>query len=91
MVIHLIATVIVILFGYYFQINKIEWLAIVMSIGLVWISEIFNSAFEYVCDGITTKTHPLIKKIKDVSAAGVIVAAFVALIIGGIIFIPKIY
>lgn len=88
--IHLMASIVVIIFGFYFEINKMEWLAIITAIGLVWISEIFNTAIEYVCDGITTEIHPLIKKVKNVAAAGVLVAAILAVIIGGIIFIPKI-
>ena len=67
-----------------------EWIAICFAIGMVLISEIFNSAIEYVADFVSPDYHPLIKKIKDLSAGAVLISAVIAVIIGIIIYLPKI-
>jgi len=50
--------------------------------------EAFNSAIENMADFVCTKQHPSIKKIKDLSAAGVLIMAFVALVVGLVVFLP---
>ena len=60
-----------------------------LAIGLVITSEIINSAIENISDFISPEKHDLIKKIKDLSAAGVLISAITAFVIGLIIFIPK--
>jgi len=88
--VHLIAAILVIIAGFYFQISILEWLAIILSIGFVITLEIINSAIENISDFISPEKHNSIKKIKDLSAAGVLISALTALIIGLIIFIPKV-
>ncbi len=88
--IHLFATVCVVLAGVIFRISSLEWVAVVFAIGLVFGGEIFNSAIEDLADVVCPERDERIKKVKDLSAAAVLVSAFTALIIGLIIFIPKI-
>ncbi|MBT8195772.1 MAG: diacylglycerol kinase family protein [Bacteroidia bacterium] len=88
--IHLLAVLVVVFFGIFFEINKQEWIIVLLLFALVFISELFNSAIEYLSDIITTDHHPLIKKIKDMAAAAVLISALISLAIGLIIFIPKI-
>ena len=88
--IHLFATVAVIVLSIFTKVNKTEALALVFTIGLVWVAELFNTAIEKMIDLISTQRHPHIKFIKDVSAAAVLIAAITAAITGCIIFIPKI-
>ena len=59
-----------------------------MCIALVWITELLNTAIENACDLISLDYNPLIKKVKDVSAAAVFVASCLALITGIILFLP---
>jgi len=87
---HLLAAVVVLLMSYVLHINTVEWLFIIFSIGLVFIAEMMNTAIEFLCDKITLETHPQIKKVKDVSAAAVLLASLAAVIVGLIIFTPKI-
>jgi diacylglycerol kinase len=89
--IHLIATICVIIAGIFFKISLNEWLAIIFSTGLVFSLEIINSSIENIADFISPEKHEKIKKIKDLSASGVLISAVTALIIGLIIFIPKIF
>ena len=88
--IHLLATVCVVVAGFAFDISSLEWVAVVFAIGLVFGGEIFNSAIEDLADVVCPERDERIKKVKDLSAAAVLVSAITALIIGLIIFIPKI-
>ena len=88
--IHILVATIVVIAGYFYQLSAIEWIAVVFAIGLVIALEIFNSAIENISDFISPSQDHMIKKIKDLSAAGVLVGAITAAIIGLIVFVPKI-
>jgi diacylglycerol kinase len=88
--IHLFATICVIIAGLFFNISMNEWIGVIFSIGLVFSLEIINSSIENIADFISPEKHEMIKRIKDLSASGVLISAITALIIGLIIFIPKI-
>ncbi|MFV0531153.1 MAG: diacylglycerol kinase family protein [Flavobacteriales bacterium] len=87
--IHLFATFCVIIAGFIFKISAFEWIAIVFAIGLVITLEIINSSIENIADFISPGRNDHIKKIKDLSAAGTLISAITAFIIGLIVFIPK--
>jgi diacylglycerol kinase (ATP) len=84
--IHLAATIIVILAGIYKHITSSDWCFIIIAIGLVWISEAFNTAMERLCNVVTKDLHPIIKQVKDISAAAVLIAAIIAILIGSFVF-----
>lgn len=77
--------------GFIFQISKTEWLFIVFSIGLVIISETLNTAFEIDIDLTSPTYHPYAQDTKDVAAGAVLLSVIVAIIVGAIIFLPKIF
>lgn len=72
------------------QISTIEWLIILLCSALVLSAEIFNSGIEKLCDLVSPEIHPIIKRTKDFSAAAVLLTIIISIIIGCIIFIPKI-
>jgi len=88
--IHLVAMIIAIVLGIILKISNIEWIVIVIVIGFVFSTEIINSAIEKLADFVSPDYHETIKKVKDLSAAMVLVCALVSLIVGIIVFIPKI-
>jgi len=88
--IHLIATLLVIGAGLYFNLNVIEWAIVILIIGIVLITEMFNSVIEQTIDHVKPEIHPTAKLIKDMSAGAVLVASIIAIIIGALIFLPKI-
>ena len=88
--IHLIFLVIVCILGLLFGIPLLEWALLIFCFGLVFIAELFNTAIELLCDHVTPEWHGVIKRIKDVSAAAVLISAITAALIGLIIFIPHI-
>ena len=90
MKIHILAMVIVVLFGIYLKLDLIEWCIIVISIALVLAAELFNTAIETIVDMVSPEKNPKAKLAKDISAAAVLALAIGAAVIGLIIFIPKI-
>ena len=87
--IHIVFMLIAITLGFILNISIPEWIGIILSIGLVISLELINSAIENLADFGTKEINPLIKKTKDLAAAGVFFSALSALIIGSIVFIPK--
>ena len=88
--IHLCAGIVAIGLGWLYSISATEWLIVILVIAIVFATELFNSAIESLCDHVTPDLHPQIKKIKDLSAAAVLITAVMALIVGVIIFAPKV-
>jgi diacylglycerol kinase (ATP) len=90
-IIHLLATAIVITSCILLSVSGIEAAALVIVTGLVWMAELFNTAIEKTMDFISMEKKQEIKFIKDLSAAAVLLASFIAIAVGCIIFIPKIF
>lgn len=88
--IHLVAAISATILGFVLKINTTEWISIVIVIGLVILTELFNTAIERLADLVDPNRNELIGQIKDYSAGAVLIAAIVSLIVGGLIFIPKI-
>ena len=85
---HFAAAVLVVGCGFYFRIEKTEWMAIVLCICFVFSAEAFNTAIEKLCDKFHPEQSPVIGKIKDLAAAGVLFAALSSFVIALIIFYP---
>lgn len=67
-----------------------EWIAVLLLIGGVLSLETMNSSIEKLCDLITMERDPKIKTIKDLSAGAVLIFSIISLVIGCLIFIPKV-
>ena len=88
--IHLVIALVVIMAGFLCKITNYEWLAILLSLGLVISLEIVNTALEKIADFISPEYDLRIKVIKDLAAAGVMVGAFAAVGVGLVVFGPYI-
>jgi len=88
--IHLLAAIIAIAMGIILKINNIEWSLLVIVIGVVFLSELLNSSLESLADVIEPEWNEQIRKAKDYTAAAVLISAIISVIVGGLIFIPKI-
>jgi undecaprenol kinase len=86
---HILATLIVFLLGTVFQLSIKEWLWIILCCGFVITTEMLNTAIEATVDIITTSTNMQAKKAKDIAAGATLFSAITSLIIGCIIFLPK--
>lgn len=88
--IHLAISFLVILAGWYYEINHTEWIIITLCIGMVISAELINTAIEKLCDHNEPDWHQNIKRIKDLAAGGVLVISVAAAVAGLLIFIPRI-
>jgi len=76
--------------GWILDISSLEWILQIFAIGMVLVAESLNTAIEKLCDFIHPDFHKKIGFIKDISAGGVAFAAISAILIGMIIYLPKI-
>ena len=90
MKIHIFAALFVLLACFLFDVSKIEFLILAITITLVLGAEIINTAIEATIDMSTNHYHPLAKIAKNASAGAVLVTAVNALLVGYIIFWDKI-
>ena len=89
-VVHLTTTVVVVVAGFYYKISASEWTVLLLAIQVVLTLETINTAIENLADFVSTERNNKIMRIKDLAAAGVLISAVTAMIIGVIIFGPKI-
>ncbi|WP_289103204.1 diacylglycerol kinase [uncultured Fusobacterium sp.] len=87
---HCFCTIIVLILSLFLELGKYETLSLIISITLMWIAELFNTAIESCVDMVTEEYHPLAKRAKDIAASAVLVTALNALLVGYIIFEKKI-
>ena len=89
--VHTLSAVLVIILGCFLNITFQEWLWIILAISMVLIAELFNTAFEVLVNLISPEYNSKAGIIKDLAAGAVLLTAFFAVIIGLIIFLPKIF
>ena len=61
----------------------------ILVIGLVITAELINTSIENAIDMAMPSIHPLAKTAKDVASGAVLFSAFIAIIVGCLIYIPK--
>jgi diacylglycerol kinase len=89
--IHIGFTLAVFLLGWLLKLSRIEWIALLLVVGLVWIAELLNTAVEVVIDIIRPEENRAAKIAKDISAGGVLFAAFISILVGILIFGPHLW
>lgn len=88
--IHITVALAVLVAGFFFKLSTIEWLVLSFTIFYVITMELLNTVIESVVDLISPKYHPKAKIAKDVAAAGVLTSAILSVIVGLVLFLPKI-
>jgi diacylglycerol kinase len=88
--IHLTAAIVAITIAIILKINAFEWALLIMVIGIVFMAELLNSSIESLADFVNPEWNEKIRIAKDYSAAAVMISAIISLIVGGLLFIPKI-
>ena len=91
MKIHIFISVLVVISGVVFTISITEWMFCLLCIAIVTGAEMMNTAIENVVDLASPEQHPLAGKAKDIAAGAVLLCAIISVIIGLIIFIPKVW
>lgn len=85
---HLIVTAVVVIAGFVLGITRMEWMIIILCIGVVIAAELFNTAIEKLGRPGVSPTASRGGQVKDIAAGAVLVCAATAAIIGLIVFIP---
>jgi len=85
---HVVAGTSVVLFAWWSEVTRFEWLILIFAIGSVISAEVMNSAIETVVDMVQPNYHPLAGMAKDIAAGAVLVTAIQAAVIGIIVFAP---
>lgn len=89
---HLVVGTLALAFGWWVGLSADQWLWLCLAIFMVMLCEINNTIAENLCDLVTgPHYHPLAKKIKDIAAGAVVFAAAFAVLVGLILFVPKLW
>ncbi len=88
--IHLLVAIFAVVLGIILKLNRYEWSLLIIVIGTVFLTELLNSSLESLADIIDPVWNDQIRKAKDYAAAAVLISAIISVIVGGLIFIPKI-
>lgn len=87
--VHLLVATIAIFVGYYVGLTPLEWLILVLVIAAVLVLELINTSLEALVDIVSPTRHPKAKIAKDVVSSAVLIAAFAAVVVGVLLFAPK--
>ena len=89
--IHTAAAVVITILGFAYAISSYEWLILILISSAVISAEAMNTAVEEACDVIHPEHHPGARMAKHCAAGAVLILSIAAIIIGLIIFLPKIF
>jgi diacylglycerol kinase (ATP) len=87
--VHVAAAVTVVALALAVGATALELAVLALAISLVMVGESFNTALEAVVDLASPAVHPLARIAKDVAAAGVLIAALLAVVVGLLILGPR--
>ncbi len=89
--VHALASVLVVALAWWLQLQPLEWALLILAMGLVWLTELLNTALEAIVDLVNPEIHPLAKAGKDVGAAAVLIASLAASVIGFLVLGPPLW
>jgi diacylglycerol kinase (ATP) len=83
--------IIAFLLGLAFRLQGIELVALCITITLVFMAEIFNTAIEMLMNMLTTRYRLRIRLIKDIAAGTVVLACLNSIVVAYILFVRKVF
>lgn len=89
--IHMVIAILVLAGCFFFDMTKLELLILTITITMVIVAEMINTAVECAIDATTNYYHPLAKIAKNVAAGAVLITAINAALVGYIIFYDKVF
>jgi len=88
--IHFSLSLLVTIMGFALKIDMMSWMALVIIMSLVICAEFINTSLEHLVDiSANNQYHYAARCAKDTAAAAVLVVSFAAVIVGGLVFVPK--
>ncbi|OGM06028.1 hypothetical protein A2125_00755 [Candidatus Woesebacteria bacterium GWB1_43_5] len=88
--VHLVIALAACISALFFKFNPLEWAILVLTVSMVFLLELINTTLETLVDIVSPEINEKSRIAKDVSAAGVLLAAIASIIIGVFLFLPKI-
>ncbi|MCB0820263.1 MAG: diacylglycerol kinase family protein [Bacteroidetes bacterium] len=89
--IHFVLAFVALTAAWFFQISKMEWIAVLLCIAMVFAAEMLNAAVEHLANRVNREYDPEIGAVKDIAAGAVLIAALFALTVGCIIYLPYLW
>lgn len=89
--IHLVLAIVALASAWFFQISKMEWIAILLCMALVFSAEMLNAAVEHLANRVNREHDPEIGAVKDIAAGAVLITALFAFTVGCIIYLPYLW
>lgn len=89
--IHFIIALLAVVLAFFLKFNSLEWIILVFTIALVLIIELINTSLESLVDMVSPEIKDEARVAKNVSAAAVLVAALLSVIVAGFLFLPKVF
>jgi len=86
---HALATAGVVVAGLALRVDRGAWALLALAMGGVWAAEALNTAVEELADVVSPGPHPAVGRAKDVAAGGVLLAAVAAVVVGALVFVPR--
>ncbi len=87
--VHSVVAILVVVAGLVLDVGATRLAVLLLTIAIVIIAEMFNSALEFALDALYKNRYSrLVKFAKDISAGAVLFVSFVSVIVGILIFIP---
>jgi len=87
--IHLGASVAVGALGLALDVSRTEWALLALAIALVWSAEAMNTAVEALGDVVSPERNEAVGRVKDIAAGAVLLAAIGAVVVGLLVFGPR--
>lgn len=87
---HFFCAISVLVLSLFFDFNRIEFAVLALTVGLVIICEMINTAIERIIDIVSPDYHPVARVVKDIAAGAVLVSAVVAFLVGYLLFFDRI-
>lgn len=90
MKIHVGAGILAVALGFFFEIDAVAWLAVILCIGIVLATECLNTALESIVDLVSPHYSELARRAKDCAAGAVLLCALASLAVAAVVFLPRI-
>lgn len=87
--IHITLASLAIILGFVLQLPTLEWLVLVLTICIVLVVELINTALEEIVNIVSPEIRPEAKIAKDVAASAVLISAIASIVVGALLFVPK--
>lgn len=89
--IEILIMAVVVVCAWFFQVGPAGWIALTLAGGLVLLVELLNTATERIIDALSPRLDKYAREVKDIMAGAVILAALISVLVGLIVFIPRLF